>query len=183
MMTEQEKKDRREARKIERLHNKAIIAIVEERNQKPVKSITISIEWKKSYMWGFNPHATAKVEYMDGDFERREGYTASGCGYDKESTVIAAVFNDFLKYRLWEKSVEECKRADYNWKKNGGAPYGVKAGVSDRRYGVVEYRGFSGGIGTDCYRDISTFIGGTWKSIAHGKSFDVYGFVDGVNEK
>ena len=28
--------------------------------------MTINIEWKKSYMWGFNPSATAQIEHHDG---------------------------------------------------------------------------------------------------------------------
>ena len=58
-----------------------------ERSQKPVKSITITIEWKKSRTWGMNPNANAQVEYKDGTYDTGSA-SASGCGYDKESTVI-----------------------------------------------------------------------------------------------
>jgi hypothetical protein len=70
-----------------------------ERNQKPVKEIEISIEWKKSRMWGNNPHLTAWVRFED---ETSEKFccTASGCGYDKESQVISDVYNEFLKYKF-----------------------------------------------------------------------------------
>ena len=104
-LTQEEKQRRKEERQFKKVENKSLAQIQEERNQRPIKSITISIEWRKSHMWGFNPHAEAKIEYkksngQDGGFERRNGYTCGGCGYDKKSTVIAQIFNDFLKYKL-----------------------------------------------------------------------------------
>ena len=61
-----------------------------------VKEILISIEWKKSRMWGMNPHLTAWVRFED-ETNTKFCCTASGCGYDKESQVISDVFNEFLK--------------------------------------------------------------------------------------
>ena len=50
-----------------------------EKNQKPVKSITISITWVKSRAWGTNPNAEAFVCYHDKTAIRKDKYRASGC--------------------------------------------------------------------------------------------------------
>lgn len=154
-MTEEVKLARREARKQARQEAKQAEKIEAEKNQKPVKSFTIAIEWKRSRMWGNNPHAEAKVEYQDGTFARLDGFTCSGCGYCKESTVIAEIFNALLKYRLHEIGTKKGKR-----------PYGI--------YMRKDYKSYSGGIGTSCYPAIAKFIGGKFETIASGNTFDVY---------
>ena len=131
-----------------------------QRNQKPVRSITITIGWKKSRTWGSNPHATAEVEFQDGTFYRdTKDYTCTGYGYDKESTVIADIFNKYLIYTLWQLEGKE---------------------VHDKPYGVYlnfDYSPFfDGGIGTNCYYRIAEFIGGKFEHISGGKTFDVYKF-------
>lgn len=158
---------RREAR--ERAKEQARIEA--ERNQKPVEHLTISIEWKKSRTWGHNPHASVEVRYQDGTYTSRDGYTASGCGYDKESTVIAEIFNDFLKYKLWQLSPEARKGGNGSLDK-GNAPYGIHVYNDNRPH-------FGGGIGTSCYYRIAEYIGGKFEKLASGKTFDVYRYVDG----
>lgn len=130
-----------------------------QRNQKPIKEITITIEWKKSKTWGATPKAEARVSYQDGTYAHKDGYTCSGCGYDKESTVIAQIFNEFLKYKLWELEGQEVVNK----------PYGISL-----NYDYYPY--YDGGIGTNCYYRISEFIGGKFQCISSGKSFDVYKF-------
>ncbi len=176
--------EQKEANKLAKKQAKALAKetarIESEKNQKAVKSIKINIEWNRSRTWGNCPRAEAAVSYADGTFERKEGYYASGCGYDKESTVIAQIFNDFLKGKLWRKTIEQCKREDYAWRENGGAPYGISAGKydSDSCGQSIEYRSFSGGIGVNCYTAISEFLGGHFNHIASGKTFDVYEYVE-----
>lgn len=170
-LTEQEKQERREARKAARQAAKESARIEAERNQKPVKTITINIEWIKSRTWGYNPHAEAAVEYWDGSFERVQGFKCSGCGYDKESTVIAEIFNRFLKYKLYE-----IEALDAKWT--------IKHTPSDKRprpYGICirnAWRDYAEGIGTSCYSNISEYIGGAWEHLANGKSFDCYRYTD-----
>ena len=142
-----------------------------EKSQLPVKAITITIEWKKSRMWSNNPHAEAGVEFHNGTFERRDRFTCSGCGYDKESTVIASIFNAFLLYKLWAMPPKDIKGGHGSGDK-GPAPYGIT------NY-QPEWRGYSGGIGTSCYYRISEYIGGKFEHIASGKMFDVYKYTDG----
>lgn len=127
-------------------------------NMRPVQSITIQIEWKKSRVWGRNPHAVASVAFHDGTFEMSKTYKASGCGYDKASTVVADIFNEYLKYKLLEPGLPAER------------PYGVH--VNEK------FAFFDGGIGISAYRAISEYIGGKWHEVANGTNFDVYTWTD-----
>jgi hypothetical protein len=133
-----------------------------EKNQKHVRSIVISIAWVRNRTRGNNPNATAEVAYHDGTFERRSGFRASGCGYDKESTVIAQIFDDFLKYKLWELTPEQREKS----------PYGIVTG---------DYTYYSGGIGTSCYHKIAEFIGGKFEHLASGKTFDAFRYSEPIS--
>ena len=126
-------------------------------NQKEVKHLTINIEWKRSSIWGMNPHATAFIYYKNGDFEILTA-TCSGCGYDKESTVIAEIYNKIFKYKLYkiQKNATKKKKAPYGIYWNDFVPY------------------FDGGIGTSCYYSITKYIGGKFKDVAHTKHDDIY---------
>jgi len=167
-MDKQKLEARREAKR-----EAAELAIIEQqKNQKPINKIIISIEWKKSQMWGSNPHCEVKIYYKDGEFTRSQVYTASGCGYDKESTVIAQVFNDYLRYKLWKLS-EEAIKGGHGSGDEGSAPYGIN------RYS--NSRSFAGGIGTNCYFKISEYIGGEFEQTASGKTFDVFTYKDKEN--
>jgi hypothetical protein len=176
MFTPEELKARREARKAAREAAKEAARIEAEKNQRPVKSITITIEWRKSRIWGNNPHATAEVNYKGDEyprFERRDGFTCSGCGYDKESTVIAEIFNAFLKYKLWQLAPEK-RKGGHGSGDNGPAPYGICVYSDNNPH-------YGGGIGTDCYTrpgGIGEYIGGKFESIGSGKTFDVYKYTD-----
>lgn len=168
-LTTEQKEANKLARQEARKAAKEAARIEAERNQKPVQSIDISIEWRKSRTWGSNPYLEAFVMFKDGSGQRLN-FTCSGCGYDKESTVIAELFNAVLKYKLWAKTEQELIRNDYKWKDENGAPYGV--------YGVDNYRYFGGGIGTDCYFAISEYIGGKFERVASGRTYDAYKYTD-----
>ena len=103
------------------------------------------------------------MTFKDGTFLRTKPYRCSGCGYDKESTVVAMVFNDFLKYRLYLPEVEAL--ADK-------APYGCRFRKD------TDYRGYEGAIGMSCYPRIAEFIGGKMEHVANGKTFDVWRYTD-----
>lgn len=166
-------------RKIANRIKKQVAEIEGHKAQKPVKDLTIKIEWRKSRMWGMNPHAEVEVSFNDGTFERRDGYTVSGCGYDKESTVIAEIFNDFLRYKLYEKR-ELKSRIN---REETTHPYGVyyyNGGTIAPKEGDYYYRkpSYNGGVGTSCYYKIAKFIGGTFESVAQGSNFGVYKYTD-----
>lgn len=163
-------------RKIKNRINKQLKFIEACKNQKPVRKLVISIEWKKSRTWGANPYASAQVYYKDGTAENKSGYTCSGCGYDKESTVIAEIFNDFLLYELYKKH----KKESYINGEKCDHPYGVYyyggKHLKPSENGYIKTPSFNGGVGTSCYYNIAEFIGGTFKHIAWGSTFDVYQF-------
>lgn len=122
---------------------------------KKVKKIIIAIEWKKSKLYGRNPHLNANVFFDDGDNEKSKKYTCSGCGYDKESTVISFLFDDYLK-EIAQKKVKE------NIKK----PYGISTYENTITFGDA--------IGMSSYREISKFLGYELKNIISLQNIDVY---------
>ena len=162
-LTIEQKEANKLARKQARIEAKNTARIESEKNQPEIRELKITIEWRKSRTWGSNPHAKAEVTYKDNTagewktgFFRQEGFTCSGCGYDKESTVIAEIFNEFLRYKLWK--VTGGKKDSF--------PYGA--------YIRPDHVSFSGGIGTSCYYNIAEALGGKFEHIASGKTFDVY---------
>ena len=95
---------------LEKIHNGYKVRA----EKKDIKHLKICIEWKRSRTWGNNPHASYWVEFADGTRDFGSGYTASGCGYDKASTVVAEIFNEIACGMLYRRR---------NTKKS--CPYGV----------------------------------------------------------
>lgn len=130
--------------------------------------ISISVDWVRSRTWGNNPHAEAKTN--TGTFSG----TASGCGYDKESTAIAEALNQ----------CDSVLKVLYTLKENG-----LRAGLSDKSktavcgrsngdicgygagYGAIPY--FEGGVGSSCFWSILKKCGFS-TSCHHGKHSDFY---------
>jgi hypothetical protein len=155
------RKERAEARKAIRETAKHQKRVEKVKAQPKLESLTITIEWKKSRMWGMNPHATGEARTTEG--MRLVGTaTASGCGYCKRSTVIADLFNLFLRHKLYDSAV--LKRLALE------KPYGISLTTDENKY----LSRFDGGIGEDCYSDISKAIGGAWKRLANTGNVDVY---------
>lgn len=150
----------REKAKKARKQAKRAAEIESMKNQRPVKSLTITVEWKRSRMYGHNPHATASVEFWDGTTTHQDGFTCSGCGYDKSSTVLAEVFNAFLAYKLWRM---------------------VPGGEELHPYGMTvkdDYRFYNHGVGESCYYHIAEHIGGKLIRVASTTTLDVYRYED-----
>jgi len=129
-------------------------------------SVRITVEWKRSQTWGANPTAEAWCSYIDKDGNQNSNYAKSGsiggCGYDKGSTAVAECLNQFnevlkLLYTAKEKNVTS---------KNGEL-LGYGSG-----YGILPQ--IEGGVGVSCYPRIFEPLGYSFKTIAGGKSFDVY---------
>ena len=176
-LTEDQKAANKLARQELAKQTKEANRINDERNQPEVKEIIISIEWRKSRTWGSNPNAKADVTFKDKTagpwgtgFYRADGFTCSGCGYDKESTVIAEIFNKFLKSKLWQLPAEALKGGNGSGDKKN-APYGIHLYSPNRPH-------FGGGIGTSCYYRIAEYLGATFEHVASGKMFDVYKYTD-----
>ncbi len=136
-----------------------------------VTAVKIAVEWKKSQMWGHNPHTTA--ETWTTDENGATGYTetkgrASGCGYDKQSASIASALNENsallkLLYIAEEKRLKGKETRD----KARRDVIGYGSG-----YGALPY--FEGGCGVSCFYTIFKNCGFTFEQVASGKTFDVY---------
>ena len=77
-------------------YKKAIKKVEEVAAAPTLTACRVSVEWKKSRMWGYNPHATVDAWTVDADGAQECTTTtgrASGCGYDKQSAAIAEAFN------------------------------------------------------------------------------------------
>ena len=153
----EQKQANKTARQDARKTAKELARVNAEKNQNPIREIKFSIEWKKSKIWGNNPHLEATAYHKDGTMTYFSS-TASGCGYDKESQVISDAFNQFLKYKIYQIDATNKE------------PYGI--------YRSNHYKGYSGGIGVNCYYEIADFIGGNFEKVASGKTYDAYKYTD-----
>ena len=126
----------------------------------------ISIEWKKSKMWGSNPSAECVYSYRDisGELRTNRVFSGSigGCGYDKQSTSVANCLNqinEILKmlYTIKNDNIDKDNRDIFGY----GSGYGLTPSIE-------------GGVGVSCYPSIFEKIGYEFKTIASGKTFDVY---------
>lgn len=124
-------------------------------NMKNVKSMTIKLTYKRSRVWGYNPHGEVLVKFEDGTCESKDGYIASGCGYDKPSTVIAQMFNDFV-----------CGMAYRKRKTKEEVPYGLRLNGW--------FPSFEGSIGVNCYYSVCEFLGGRMRHVAWNDTFDQF---------
>jgi len=127
-----------------------------------IVSIIVSIEWKKSQMWGSNPRAEAKVTYKDHTCERFDSGSIGGCGYDKTSTAVANCLNQVngLLKRMYK-----VKNANITTDNRELFGYGSGSGILP---------GIEGGVGVSCYDKIMAKVKLSFNNTASGKSFDVY---------
>lgn len=148
------------ARKLERLREVELAP--------DLRYIVVGVEWTRSSTWGHNPHATVTTQCG------RTVGTASGCGYDKESTAIAEAFNaspSILKelFKLKETALaaggSDESRTTCTGRDNRHV-CGYGAG-----YGAMPL--FEGGVGVSCYWQMFKACGFKVTE-SHGKTFDSY---------
>lgn len=126
-------------------------------------SITISMDWTKSRMWGNNPQAMAEVRCTN-TFNRYESTRVGGCGYDKGSTAVADAINQSNSLLKAMYTIKD-KAKNVSLKNHDVFGYGAGYGLLPR---------FEGGVGVSCYNRICNSIGFEFKTKASGKTFDVY---------
>lgn len=146
-----EKMRAKRAREVEKEMRGYIERVAQVEQYAQPELITVTVEWKLSRPWGKNPHAVARGE------KRRTESRASGCGYDKESAVIAGALNQN----------PEALRILYDHAEAGGLfPYGVGflAGVPY----------FAAGCGVTCFYPIFEACGYEFNTVAHWSTFDVH---------
>ena len=140
-------------------------------NAEDINDISVYVDWRKSYTWGYNP--TAAV-YTDAG---KTTDKASGCGYDKESAAIAGAFNaqdailkilytikeNALATGLSDRSATACTGG------NNAECCGYGAG-----YSVLPY--FEGGVGSDCFWHILEKAGFSVKhhGTLHSDTYTLY---------
>ena len=141
-------------RQNERNRAERLAKLTRAENAEPLENASISVEWKRSAMWGSNPTAVVIANY---DANHATEGRASGCGYDKESAAIATAVN----------ASPSIMRVLYEHAENGGSfPYSVCT------YAGLPY--FDGGCGVSCFRNVFAACGWRWEDGAHRKTFDVY---------
>lgn len=131
---------------------------MEKAHRPAVQRLEIEINWTKSRTWGYCPTASAMWLTSAGWGAWNNMAHASGCGYDKASTVIAEVCNALLSGMLYRRR---------HARKN--IPYGVNLKKTF-------FPTFAGGVGVSCYYDIARFLGGKLEHVASGKTYDKYVF-------
>jgi hypothetical protein len=123
-----------------------------------INKITISVEWKKSSTWGYNPTAEIRL-YSSTGYEFLIG-KASGCGYDKESAAIATALN--------QSNAVIKMLFDADKKDKDGKVYGYRQAEK----GFFPH--ISGGVGTSCYNSVFALFGLNFEKVASGNTFDCY---------
>ena len=110
--------------------------------QPDVVRLVMNTEWRRSSTWGNNPHIHYSCHFADGTYKSGDE-TVGGCGYDKESTCMAEIFEQCLSGMLWRKTRKKSSLKD--------KPYGVSMGW---------FPNFDGGVGVSCYYRIAEWLGG-----------------------
>lgn len=142
-----------------------------------IKNVSISIEWKRSATWGYNPTATVTV---NGIYQFTG--TASGCGYDKRTAAVGEALNKsivILKmlYTAKEKALATMPNEEIEAAKAGYGPecetnanfihYGAG-------YGVLPY--FEGGVGITSFHGVFEACGMRCTHSHETKTTDYYYF-------
>lgn len=131
-------------------------------------SVKISIEWKNSRTWGANPKGEAWATFKDENGNNSnyvQSGSISGCGYDKLSTAVAECLNQFNEVLKLLYTVKDAILATHNKKNHEIFGYGSG-------YGILP--AIEGGVGISCYPEIFSKVGYNFRSVASGKTFDVF---------
>ncbi len=127
-------------------------------NLQELNEITITVVWKKSRMWGYNPTAESYVKGI----EHLTSGSISGCGYCKLSTAVAEVLNQIPQFL---QLMYKLKNTRYKFRNHELFGYGSGYDILPK---------FEGGVGVSCYDKIFKTIGYRFSTLASGKYFDVY---------
>ncbi len=120
--------------------------------------LVITVEWKRSRMWGSNPKAYTNYGF--------EGNSIGGCGYCKRSTATAEALNSHLGILQLLFHKEE-RRLNENPQPDRRSYIGYGSG-----YGAIP--SFEGGVGVESHRSIIEGLGLVWRNISCTDLTDVY---------
>ncbi len=144
--------------------------LLKAKDAEDLENVSISVEWRKNSVWGYNPTATVTINHHYG-----EQYTASasGCGYDKLTAAIGSALNQSasikkMLYTAKEKSLLENYPAFKQCESNRNF---INYGAG---YGVLPY--FEGGVGMASFYGVFEKCG--YKCTVHNetKTTDFYYF-------
>lgn len=128
--------------------------------------VKISVEWKNNRTWGANPTAECWASFLNNEGEYNSVYVKSGsiggCGYDKLSTAVAECLNQVNAVLRPLYLLKDAHQTEKNHEFLGyGSGYGILPN-------------FEGCVGVSCYPRIFEKVGYEFKTIASGKTFDVF---------
>ena len=149
---------RAEFRKLAKEKEKATRRVYAAEKSRGIKLARITVDWKKSRMWGNCPRVSARVWSKLGEYWEGTGY-ANGCGYDKESSAIASALRGCP---AWDFEIF------HNMKKQKNASHPFCYG---KQYALPAFA--FGGAGVSCLHQWVNMSGLKW-SEAHGRAFDYY---------
>lgn len=153
------------------------------RDAAEIQNVSISVEWKRSSTWGYNPTATVTINGTT-----RFGGTASGCGYDKETAAVAAALNQsivILKmlYTAKENALETMPPEEIEAAKKGYC-FGCETNRHfihyGAGYGVLPY--FEGGVGMASFEGVFNACGLRLTHQNRTKRTDYYLFERGTTK-
>ncbi len=121
-------------------------------------SLIITIEWKKSRMWGSNPTAYTNFGF--------NGDSIGGCGYCKTSTATAEALNSHLPLLKMLYVKEEMRLRKRN--KVGRRDY---IGYGSGYFAMAR---FEGGVGVSSHEQIIRGLGLNMRCVTSTKITDVY---------
>ncbi len=135
-------------------------------------SLVITLEWKKSAMWGSNPKAHTNFGF--------EGSSIGGCGYCKTSTATAQALNShlpLLKMLYLRKNKELGNLKEFYTEQNGfkgNSQQHINAEVLGygSGYGVIPH--FEGGVGVNCHERIVEKLGFKMQCVTDTPNTNVY---------
>lgn len=112
-------------REIEKEHRANLEKLASAEAVPDIEKVSIRVSWKRSSMYGYNPHAVAVIN-QESRYEGRAG----GCGYDKRSAAIADALNQSavilrMLYQAKEKALQEGRKNNNRECIAYGSGYGV----------------------------------------------------------
>lgn len=151
---------KRAEREKEKSYAKKLAKVERAENAAPPVTVSISVEWKRSSVWGYNPTATVTI-YDSNGWAQYTG-TASGCGYDKLTAAVGSALNQSaailnMLYTAKEKAYKRSKAAARAaWKQHG--PESNRDAIHyGAGYGILPY--FEGGTGWSSFAGVFAACG------------------------
>lgn len=126
--------------------------------------LIITVEWKRSRMWGSNPKSYTNFGF--------ESDSIGGCGYDKLSTATAEALNNHkpLLKLLWQ--AKEKYLATHPRTKKGNSDIHREILGYGAGYGLLPR--FEGGVGVGSHQRIIEKLGLQWQNVTSTNNTDVF---------